>query len=220
MASGTILLTPSATSGSYVAGKLVWSSTADAAGNCSQLTAELYARKDSTTTILTIPTYGTWNFSLTVAGQTVTGSPVLSILTDWVLVGSLQRTVAHSASGSGSAAISCWVSGPAGTSLAGHRASGSGTAVLDSIPRISQPSLGSASFRLGDPVVIYTNPCSGEFTHTLRYTFSSRSGLIGEKVASQFSWNAPAALAEEIFPTLLEAAEYFRFLCENGAAGN
>jgi hypothetical protein len=29
-----------------------------------------------------------------------------------------------------------------------------------------------------------------------------------------------AALAEEIFPTLLETEEYFRFLCENGAAGN
>lgn len=137
MASGTIDFTQSATSGSYIDGKIVWTSTVvDVTKRWSSLNVKLYVRKDSTDTTLTIPTEGTWSYNLTINGQTYTGTNSKDVLKDWVEVISYTiPTILHNTDGSKSIVISGSVTAPAGTSFAGHKSSGSGTAKLDTIPQ-------------------------------------------------------------------------------------
>lgn len=138
MAGATINLSKSASSGSYIIGKIVWSSTVDNNANNSDVTASLYVRKNSHDMILTIPTEGTWTYSLTVNGSTVSGSVSKSVLNDWVLLATKSiNDISHNSDGSKSITISGSVTAPTGTSLAGHTTSGSGTAKFDTVPRAS-----------------------------------------------------------------------------------
>ena len=139
MASGTINLNQSASSGAYIDAKIEWSAKADTNANASKnVTAKIYVRKDNTDTILTVPTSGTWNFALTINGSKVTGSVSKDVLLDWVLIGThTVSSIAHNSNGAKSITISGSVTAPTGTSLAGHTTSGSGTATFDTIPRAS-----------------------------------------------------------------------------------
>ena len=136
MAGATINLSKSASSGSYIVGKVVWSSVVNDDANNSDVTASLYVRKDSTAMILTIPTEGTWSYSLTVNGSNVSGTVSKSVLSDWVLVATKSVSdISHNADGTKSITISASVTAPTGTTLAGHTTSGSGTANFDTVPR-------------------------------------------------------------------------------------
>lgn len=136
MASGTINLTQSKASGSYIDSKIVWNSTPNNDANNSVVTAKLYVRKGDTAQTLTSPTYGTWSYKLIVNGKSATGTKSLSVLEDWVLVHTMTvNDIAHGSDGNKSITISGSVSAPSGTSYAGHTTSGSGTAKLDTIPR-------------------------------------------------------------------------------------
>ena len=136
MASKTIDFNASASSGRYIDAKIVWTSSANATTNASSLIANLYVRKGDTTQILTIPTEGTWNYSLTIDGAKVSGSVVLSVLEDWVLVASKSiGGFVHNDDGSKSITIAGSVTAPSATSFSGHTSSGSGTATFDTIPR-------------------------------------------------------------------------------------
>lgn len=139
MASGTINLSKSASSGGYIEAKIVWSATADTASNTSKnVTAKIYVRKDNTDMILTIPTSGTWSYSITINGSQVTGSISKEVLLDWVLLGThTVGSIGHNGDGTKSITIAGSVSAPSATSLAGHTSSGSGTAKFDTIPRAS-----------------------------------------------------------------------------------
>ena len=198
MASGTITLSNSASSGSYLAGKVVWSSVSNAAGNYSDVTATVYAKKCHTSTVLTVATVGDWSWSLSIGGNSYTGTAYKSILTDWVSLGSKTVRITHADSGAKSVAITAAASAPAGTSWAGHKSSGGGTAVLDTIARASVPTVNYASANMGDTIAIYTNAVSSAFTHTVRYTFGSASGTIATGVTSGCTWTIPQKLAEQI----------------------
>ena len=137
MASGTITLTESASSGARIAAKIVWSATKDADTNSSKnVTAQLYVRKYNPDLILTIPTSGTWSYSITINGNKMTGSVSKDVLLDWVLLGTHTiSSIDHDGDGAKAIIIAGSVTAPSATSLAGHTSSGSGTAVFDTIPR-------------------------------------------------------------------------------------
>ena len=122
----------------YIQGKIVYTSTQNISNNTSSVTATLYAKKDHHDTKLTVATGGSWAYSLTVNGSTVSGSTsYLQILTDWVKIVSKTITVNHNNNGSKSITISASVTAPVGTSFQGHTSSGSEEVGLPTIPRAS-----------------------------------------------------------------------------------
>lgn len=195
MASGTINLSKSASSGGYIEAKIVWNATADTASNASKnVTASIYVRKGNADMTLTIPTSGTWHWAITINGSKVNGSVSKDVLLDWVLVGThTVSNIAHNSDGSKSIVISGSVAAPSGTSLAGHTSSGSGTAVLDTIDRATQPTLSVASVEMGESIYIDLVPASSSFTHVLRYSIGNASGEI-----SSNPWTIPMDLAKQI----------------------
>jgi hypothetical protein len=165
MASSTINLSKSASSGGYIESKIVWSATADPNTNTSKnVTAKIYVRKDNTDMILTIPTSGTWSYSITINGNKVSGSISKEVLLDWVLLGThTVGSIDHNSDGTKSISIAGSVSAPSGTGFAGHTSSGSGTAKFDTIPRASSI----------DSLVCATKYFTGQMTY--KYTPQSSS---------------------------------------------
>lgn len=195
MASSTINLNRSASSGGYIEAKIEWSATADNASNASKnVTAKIYVRKDNTNEILTIPTSGTWSYSITINGDKVTGSISKDVLLNWVLLGT--HTVAsidHNGDGTKSITIAGSVSAPSGTSLAGHTSSGSGTAKFDTIPRASSiDSLtcatkyftGQMTYKYTPQSPNYYNRCNISLNLNGNY-IAVKSISLGKKTASQ-----------------------------------
>lgn len=176
MASGTINLTQSATSGSYIDGKIVWSASADNDANVSKnVTAKLYVRKDNTDTALTVATQGTWKYSLTINGSTASGSVQKSVLTDWVLVATKTiGSISHNSDGTKSITISGSVTAPTETNFEGHVTSGSGTAKLDTIPRASTIT-SVAAVTLGNKCSLKWTPASASFRYKLKFALGSWS---------------------------------------------
>ena len=163
MASGTINLSKSKSSGSYIEGKIVWSATADKEANASKdISAKLYVRKGNPNTTLTEPTGGNWKYSLTVNGSKVSGSIHKSVLTDWVLIKTKEISkISHDSDGSKKIEISGYVKAPTGTSYEGHETSGEKTVSFDTIPR-------ATSFE--------SLSCSTSyFTGTLTYKYTPKS---------------------------------------------
>ena len=70
--------------------------------------------------------------------------------------------------------------------------------VLNTIPRASTPSMGTAT--LGSAITINTNRASGSFTHTLSYVFGSESGTIGtvKGVGASIDWTPSISLANQV----------------------
>lgn len=195
MASGTINLSRSASSGGYIESKIVWSATADPDTNTSKnVTASIYVRKGNTDMTLTIPTSGTWSYSITINGSKVSGSASKDVLLNWVLLGT--HTVAsidHDSNGSKSIVISGSVTAPTGTGLAGHTSSGSGTATFDTIPRASSiDSLacatkyftGTMTYRYTPQSSSFYNRCNISLNINGTYTAVKTINL-GQKSASQ-----------------------------------
>lgn len=138
MATGTITLNKSASSGNYIQSKIVWYGTADEDQNNSDVTCRIYVRKDNDGLTLTVPTSGTWTYSMTINGKTFSGTVSKDVLLDWVqLATATVSDIPHNDNGSKSITISGYVTAPSGTTLAGHKSSGSGTAEMDVIPRAS-----------------------------------------------------------------------------------
>ena len=136
MATKTITLNKSASSGNYIQAKIECYSSADYDTNKSDVTCKLYVRKDNDGMTLTIPTSGTWVFSLSINGKNFSGSVSKDVLLDWVLIATESVSgIAHDSDGTKSISISGSVTAPAGTTLDGHKSSGSGTAEMDTVPR-------------------------------------------------------------------------------------
>lgn len=169
MASNTISFPQSNTSGKYIIGKIEWTSTANNSANTSDVTCNLYVRKGDTTQKLTIPTEGTWNYSLTINGSEVSGKVSASVLESWVLIYTRTVTgISHDNDGSKSIIISGSVSAPSVSSFAGHTTSGSGTATFDKIPRASSiSSVGNVT--LGSACNVKWTPASASFAYKLRF---------------------------------------------------
>lgn len=167
------------TSGSYIVGKIVWTSTVvDIAKRWSSLNVKIYVKKNNTSMTLTEPTSGTWSYSLTVNGNTYTGTNLKSVLTDWVeVINYTIPTILHDTDGSKSISISGSVTAPTGTSLVGLKTSGSGTAKLDTI----------ASATTIDSLTCSSEDVTG--TITAKYTPKSAS-YYNRRIVSVYSSNA------------------------------
>ncbi len=138
MATKTITLSKSASSGNYIQAKIVCYSSADYDTNKSDVTCKLYVRKDNDSMTLTIPTSGTWSYSMSINGKAFSGTVSKDVLLDWVMIATESVSgISHNSDGTKSISISGSVTAPTGTTLAGHKSSGSGTAEMDTVPRAS-----------------------------------------------------------------------------------
>ena len=166
MASGTITLNKSASSGNYIQSKIVWYGTADEDKNNSDVTCRIYVRKDNDGLTLTVPTSGTWTYSMTINGKTFSGTVSKDVLLDWVqLATATVSDIPHNDNGSKSITISGYVTAPSGTTLAGHKSSGSGTAEMDVIPRASTIDSVSCASNYFDGKLTYTAGCFDVLNH-------------------------------------------------------
>ena len=175
MANKTIEFNRSATSGSYIIGKIVCDATADYNLNNSDVTCRLYVRKANDSTLLTIPTSGTWTYSMTINGKAFSGTVSKDVLLDWVLLATVSVSdIAHNDDGTKSIAISGSVTAPSGTNFAGHKTSGSGTFTLDTVPRAS--TIASAgNVTLGNACNVKWTPASASFRYKLKFSMGSWS---------------------------------------------
>ena len=194
MASKTIDFNASASSGKYIDAKIVWTSSANATTNTSSLIVSLYVRKGDTTQTLTIPTSGTWNYTLTIDGGKVSGAVNLSVLEDWVLVATKSiGGLVHNDNGTKSITIAGSVTAPSATSFSGHTSSGSGTATFDTIPRATSiDSLtcstnyfdGTLTYKYTPKSASYYNRCNIALNINGAYT-NIKTVNLGKKATSQ-----------------------------------
>ena len=173
MANKTIELNRSAASGSYIIGKIVCDATADYSLNNSDVTCRIYVRKDNDSTLLTIPTSGTWTYSMTINGKAFSGSVKKDVLLDWVLLATVSVSdIAHNDDGTKSIAITGSVTPPSTSVVVGHKTSGSGTFTLDTVPRASTiESAGDVT--LGNACNVKWTPASASFRYKLRFAFGN-----------------------------------------------
>lgn len=143
---------------------------------------------------------GTTAISMSSSGGThpVTLSALNTFYTSGGTMGAVE--VSHEADGSKSVAIAVSVRGYtiSGGAGSGWSASDSQTVTLTTIPRASTVSLSAGTVQMGSQVGIYIARAASTFTHTLRYTFGSASGVIGEKVQTSALWTVPLELAKQI----------------------
>lgn len=181
MATKTITLGKSASSGNYIQAKIVCYSSADYDTNKSDVTCKLYVRKDNDSMMLTIPTSGTWSYSMTINGKAFSGTISKDVLLDWVLIATESVSgIAHNSDGTKSITISGSVTAPTGTTLAGHKSSGSGTAEMDTVPRASSiDSLACASSYFNGKLTYKYTPQSASFYNRCNISLN----LDGEYIA-------------------------------------
>lgn len=179
MANKTIELNRSASSGSYIIGKIVCDATADYSLNNSDVTCRIYVHKGNDSTLLTIPTGGTWTYSMTINGKVFSGTVSKDVLLDWVLLATVSVSdIAHNDDGTKSIAISGSITAPSGTNFSGHKTSGSGTFTLDTVPRAS--TIASAgNVTLGNACNVKWTPASASFRYKLKFTMGNWSYTTG-----------------------------------------
>lgn len=181
MATKTITLGKSASSGNYIQAKIVCYSSADFDTNKSDVTCKLYVRKDNDSMTLTIPTSGTWSYSMTINGKSFSGTVSKDVLLDWVLIATESVSgISHNSDGTKSIAISGSVTAPTGTTLAGHKSSGSGTAEMDTVPRATPiDSVSCASSYFNGKLTYKYTPQSASFYNRCNISLN----LNGEYIA-------------------------------------
>lgn len=181
MATKTITLNKSASSGNYIQAKIVCYSSANYDTNKSDVTCKLYVRKDNDGMTLTIPTSGTWSYSLTINGKTFAGTVSKDVLLDWVLIATESVSgISHNSDGTKIITISGSVTAPTGTTLSEHKSSGSGTAEMDTVPRASSiDSVSCASSYFNGKLTYKYTPQSSSFYNRCNISLN----LDGEYIA-------------------------------------
>lgn len=195
MASKTIEFNKSATSDTYIIGKIVCDSTADYDLNNSDVTCRIFVRKDNDSTQLTIKTGGTWSYSMTINGKTFSGTAKKDVLLDWVLLATVSISdIAHNDDGTKSIAVSGWVTAPSTSVTAGHKTSGSGTFTLDTVPRAS--TIASAGdVTLGNACNVKWTPAATSFRYKLKFAtgnWSYTTGAIHPNKKSLYTYDGYA----------------------------
>lgn len=209
MANTTINLNRSAASGSYIIGRIVCDATADYGLNNSDVTCRIYVRKANDSTTLTIPTSGTWNYSMTINGKAFSGSVSKDVLLDWVLLATVSVSdIAHNGDGTKRITISGSVTAPTGTNLSGHKSSGSGTFTLETVPRASIITT-AAETTLGDYCNVKWTPLSSTFRYKLKFSlgaWTSESSIIYPGNTNAYTYRAimPLDIARQ-FPNATES---------------
>lgn len=169
MANKTIELNKSASSGTYIIGKIVCDATADYELNNSDVTCRIYVRKDNDETLLTIKTGGTWAYSLNINGKAFSGTVKKDVLLDWVLLATVSVSdIAHNDDGTKSIAVNGSVTAPSTSVAAGHKTSGSGTFTLDTVPRASTIA-SEGNVTLGNGCNVKWTPASVSFRYRLKF---------------------------------------------------
>lgn len=160
MASGTFSI---GTKG-YLEARISWNSTANGSTkNNSTVTAKLQIRRTNSYT-----TTGTWGYSLKIGSKSKSGGYYAAVSSSWVTIATLEGvTVAHAASGAGSAYIYGKVTGPSGTSMSGYSLSNSKTVTLDKIARGATISSAPNFTDEDNPTIKYSNP-AGSAADTLQ----------------------------------------------------
>lgn len=199
MAQGTLDLNESGLYGSRLRGKVEWRTQGDAATNTSAITATVYIRKFNPDELLTVPTTGTFAYSLNIGNTAVADRVYLSVLLDWVEVATYTvPAFPHRDDGTCDVTLSASVTGPGLTSLAGHVTEGSAVISPDPIPRAAQPTCSMQEADLGQSVRILTNRPDSSFTCDLTYSFAGQEGVIARGVAHEAVWTPPLDLARHI----------------------
>lgn len=183
MATKTITLGKSASSGNYIQAKIDCYSSADYDTNKSNVTCKLYVRKDNDSMTLTIPTSGTWSYSLSINGRNFSGTVSKDVLLDWVLIATESVSgISHNSDGTKSITVSGSVTAPSGTTLAGHKSSGSGTAEMDTVPRASSiDSVSCASSYFNGKLTYKYTPQSSSFYNRCNISLNLNGEFISVK---------------------------------------
>ena len=224
MSSGTINLNESASSGSRLAAKIEWSATTDTAANASKnVTAKLYVRKYNPSVLLTIPTEGTWPYSININGNSISGTISASVLLDWVLIGTHKvGSIDHNSDGSKSITISGSVTGPSVSGFAAHTSKGSGTAKFDTIPRASTITA-AGNVTLGNNCSIKWTPASASFRYKLRFSignWSYTTEAIHPNRTTEFTYTGypiPLEVANQLGKTGTMTATLFTYSDSNAS---
>lgn len=204
MATKTITLGKSASSGNYIQAKIECNATADFDTNKSDVTCRLYIRKDNDGLTLTVPTSGTWTYSLNINGKIFSGTVSKDVLLDWVLIATHSVSgISHNSDGTKSISISGSVTAPTSTTLSGHKSSGSSTFQLDTVPRASIiDSVSCASSYLNGKLTYKYTPQASSFYNRCNISLSLNGEYIavksinlGKKTAAQQT--ATVTLTEE-----------------------
>lgn len=112
--------------------------------------------------------------------------------------------VGHEDDGSKTMGFSFSVSDGINQSYTTGNCSAWGQLTLTTIPRASQPSCVTWPYNtqnvgyLGDTITIHMNRKSSSFTHTVRYGWGDKSGVIGTGVTDNCRWTIPLNFAENI----------------------
>lgn len=188
MASGSISLT----STKAWRGKISLESTADTAGNYSDL--YVYA------TMWKTDGYITSSNNYTSGTITIDGESYNLIgyqeFKDEVCIFEDTVRIYHDSDGSKSISISLSCEGQPNTSLSGYTLSGNGTLVLDTIARSANLSVDSGILGAEQTINIVSD--SDNLTYTITYSCGSKSGTICTKSNSKsIKWTPPLTLAEE-----------------------
>lgn len=136
MASSKIDFTQSALTdlGSYIIGKIEWTSKSYASSGTSDVTASIYVKKANPTELLTIPTDGKWLYTLVINDKTWRYYVSKSVLTDWVLIASQTYSgIKHGTDGKKRIKIYGSVVAPEDSVFKGLTTSGSENVDLDTI---------------------------------------------------------------------------------------
>jgi hypothetical protein len=183
------------TSNQYISAKLVWEARQSVSGNYSDVTATLmYSRTNTGYT-----TDGTWSGGITINGVRTPGTKSISISHNSNTVAmSVTTRVSHN--NNGTKVVTLKADGSiSGTSLSSTNLSDYVT--LDTIPRLSNPTLSATSVNFGSQITIYTNRKSTNFTHRLYYKYGS-SGWIEitstASVTDSYIWTVPNDLMKQI----------------------
>lgn len=194
MASGIFTQTINA----YHSLKLVWSSVADPNTNTSLVTMSLYYVLGSGASINigsrsdAYMTYEGVNVGFTANALNFSGVGER-------LLGTTTRTINHNNDGTKTLSVSA--THPLRATLSGvyyTSVTVSGSAVLDTIPRASTPTLSQSTQDMAQAITIFTNRASSAFTHTLEYTFGSQADVIATGVTDSHVWALPMALANSV----------------------
>lgn len=146
-------------------------------------------------------TYGTGTVYCRIGGtlysQAVTPSD--KITSDGIVLFQRTVTIPHEADGSKQVYISAWISHNAPLSSAEQGF----TVPLTTIPRASQPSVNTwpqsvSEVTIGDEITIHCNRASSAFTHTVRYAWCGRTGLIAQGVENNTQWVIPTDFCSDI----------------------
>lgn len=160
------------------------------ANNTSTISWTLKGSGGNTTTY-----YKAGNFKVVINGSTVYSSSTRICLYNGTTVSSGSLTITHGSDGSKTFSASI----EAGIYNTAVNCTGSGSFTLDTIPRVSVPTLSSSSVYFGSSVTITTNRKSTSFTHKVYYSINGGSDvLISSSVGASYGWTVPSSLMSNI----------------------